>query len=155
MTTAPVRSTPSVVRDVRPGPARLPPPERPHSVASRLLFLHPEWCNSGQHGPLARSKAGLPEPFVVSPRHVAEASEAGIPAWQDSRAQTWTGGQWVNEPPAGYDVGEALHVLQAIRILQRWVTAHPLGADALYLTSTSLTLTDGEHVVATIPIPDT
>jgi len=86
---------------------------------------------------------------------VAEAAEAGNPTWQDGGAQTWARGQWVNEPPAAHDVAEALHVLQAIRILQRWVTAHPLGADALYLTSTSLTLTDGERVVATIPIPGT
>jgi hypothetical protein len=91
---------------------------------------------------------------VVSPRHVTEVPEPSNPTWQRG-PHAPRGGQWVNEPAAGLDVAEALQVLQAIRILRRWVTAHPMGADALYLTSTSLTLTDGEHVVATIPIPVT
>ena len=92
---------------------------------------------------------------MVSPRHLTEVPESSNPTWQQSGPHAGGGGQWVNEPPAGNDMGEALHVLQAIRILQRWVAARPLGADALYLTSTSLTLTDGDHVVATIPIPGT
>jgi hypothetical protein len=92
---------------------------------------------------------------VVSPRHVTEVPEPSNPSWQHGGSHAWAGGQWVNEPAAGHDVAEALQVLQAIRILRRWVTAHPLGADALHLTSTSLTLTDGEHVVAMIPIPVT
>jgi hypothetical protein len=86
---------------------------------------------------------------------MTEAPESSNPSRQRGGPGTGGGGQWVDEPAAGHDVAEALQVLQAIRILQRWVTARPLGADALYLTSTSLTLTDGEHVVATIPIPAT
>jgi hypothetical protein len=92
---------------------------------------------------------------VVSPRHVTEVPEPGNPTWSGGGPHTWDVGHWVNEPPGGHDVGEALQVLQAIRILQRWVSARPLDADALHLTSTSLTLTDGENVVATIPIPVT
>jgi hypothetical protein len=85
---------------------------------------------------------------------MTEAPESSNPSRQRGGPRTG-GGQWVNEPAAGHDVAEALQVLQAIRILQRWVTARPLGANALYLTSTSLTLMDGDHVVATIPIPAT
>jgi hypothetical protein len=86
---------------------------------------------------------------------MTEASESSSPSRQRDGPRTGGRDQWVDERSAGHDVAEALQVLQAIRILQRWVTARPLGADALYLTSTSLTLTDGEHVVATIPIPAT
>jgi hypothetical protein len=95
----------------------------------------------------------LPEPFVVSPRHLTEVPESSDPTWQRGGPDTWDTGPWVHAPDTRHDVGEALQLLQAIRILQRWVTARPLGADTLYLTSTSLTLTDGEHLVATIPIP--
>jgi hypothetical protein len=90
---------------------------------------------------------------VVSPRHLTGLPESSNPTWQRAGPDTWGGGQGVNEPATSHQVAEALQVLQAIRILQRWVTARPLGADALYLTSTSLTFRDGEHVVATIPIP--
>jgi hypothetical protein len=86
---------------------------------------------------------------------MTEAPEFSNPSRQRDGPRTGGGGQWVDERSAGHDVAEALQVLQAIRILQRWVTARPMGADALYLTSTSLTLTHGEHVVATIPIPAT
>ena len=92
---------------------------------------------------------------MVSPRHLTEVPQSGDPTWQPGGSDTWGGGQWLDEPAAGGDVGEALRVLQAIRVLQRWVAARPLDADALYLTSTSLTLTHGEQVVATIPIPGT
>jgi hypothetical protein len=84
---------------------------------------------------------------------VTEVPGSSNSTWQRGGPDTGGGGQRVNEPAAGDDVAEALQVLQAIRILQRWVTARPLGADALFLTSTSLTLTYDEHVVATIPIP--
>jgi hypothetical protein len=90
---------------------------------------------------------------VVTPRQISDAPDPGPPTWEGDWSHSWAGARWVNEPPAREDVGEALHVLQAIRNLQRWVSARPLGADALYLTSTNLTLIDGEHVVATIPIP--
>lgn len=53
------------------------------------------------------------------------------------------------------DVRQCLEVLQAIRVLQRWLLARPLGADGLCLTATSLTLSTGrDHVVSmTIPRP--
>ena len=52
-------------------------------------------------------------------------------------------------------VREALEVLHAIRVLQRWPLAQPLGADGPYLTAASLTLLAGqdEVVTTTIPIP--
>jgi hypothetical protein len=51
------------------------------------------------------------------------------------------------------DVRQALEVLQAIRVLQRWLVARPLGADGLRLTATSLTLSTGQDEVATMSIP--
>ena len=51
------------------------------------------------------------------------------------------------------DVRQALEVLQAIRVLQRWLLTRPLGADGLRLTATSLTLSTGEDEVATMAIP--
>jgi len=51
------------------------------------------------------------------------------------------------------DAREALHVLQAIRVLQRWLLDGPLGADSLHLTATTLTLSDGQDTVATIALP--
>jgi hypothetical protein len=51
------------------------------------------------------------------------------------------------------DVRQALEVLQSIRVLQRWLVARRLGADGLYLTTTSLTLTTGQDEVATTTIP--
>jgi hypothetical protein len=56
-------------------------------------------------------------------------------------------------PPIEGDVRQALEVLQAIRVLQRWLLARPLGADALCLTATSLTLATGQDRVATMTIP--
>jgi len=38
-------------------------------------------------------------------------------------------------------------------VLQRWLLARPLGADGLYLTAASLTLTTGEDEVASMTIP--
>ena len=59
------------------------------------------------------------------------------------------------DAPIDGDVRQALEVLQAIRVLQRWLLVRPLGADGLYLTATSLTLIAGqdEVVTATIPVP--
>jgi hypothetical protein len=51
------------------------------------------------------------------------------------------------------DVRQAFEVLQAIRVLQRWLVARPLGADGLCLTATSLTLSTGQDRVATVTIP--
>jgi hypothetical protein len=53
------------------------------------------------------------------------------------------------------DAREALRVLQAIRVLQRWLLDRPLGADSLHLTATTLTLSDGQDTVATIALPST
>jgi|tagenome__1003787_1003787.scaffolds.fasta_scaffold19969063_1 hypothetical protein len=86
----------------------------------------------------------------MSPRHVVDAAESGPTAWEGDEPQSWTGGRWVREAPAGADVGEALRVLQAIGILQRWVSQRPLGADTLCLTSTSIALSDGGQVVSVI-----
>ena len=57
------------------------------------------------------------------------------------------------DEPIDGDVRQALEVLQAIRVLQRWLLARPLGADGLYLTPASLTLTMGQDAVATTTIP--
>jgi hypothetical protein len=38
-------------------------------------------------------------------------------------------------------------------VLQRWLLARPLGADALCLTATSLTLSMGQDKVAIMTIP--
>jgi hypothetical protein len=51
------------------------------------------------------------------------------------------------------DVRQSLEVLHAIRVLQRWLLARPLGADGLRLTPTSLTLSAGEDEVASMTIP--
>jgi hypothetical protein len=56
--------------------------------------------------------------------------------------------------PTDGDVRQALEVLQAIRVLQRWLLARPLGADGLSLTVTSLTLSTGQDEVASMTIPD-
>jgi hypothetical protein len=55
--------------------------------------------------------------------------------------------------PIDGDVREALELLQAIRVLQRWLLARPLGADTLRLTMTSLTLSDGQDQVISLTIP--
>ena len=55
--------------------------------------------------------------------------------------------------PIDGDVRQALEVLHAIRVLQRWLLARPLGADGLCLTATSLTLSTGQDEVATLTIP--
>jgi hypothetical protein len=57
--------------------------------------------------------------------------------------------------PIDGDVKQALEVLQAIRVLQRWLLAQPLGADGLRLTVSTLTLSAGQDEVAamTIPVP--
>ncbi len=55
--------------------------------------------------------------------------------------------------PMDGDVRQALEVLQAIRVLQRWLLGRPLGADELRLTVTSLTFTMGQVPVATMTIP--
>jgi len=89
----------------------------------------------------------------MSHRHVADAPETGPSEWEGGQRQPWTGGRWIREAPAGAEVGEALLVLQAIGILQRWVSQRPLGADTLCLTSTSLALTDGGQVVSVITTP--
>ena len=59
------------------------------------------------------------------------------------------------DAPIDRDVRQALEVLHSIRVLQRWLLARPLGADGLFLTAASLTLTTGqdEVVTTTIPIP--
>jgi hypothetical protein len=51
------------------------------------------------------------------------------------------------------DLRQSLEVLQAIRGLQRWLLARPLGADGLCLTATCLTLTAGRDVVMSLTIP--
>ena len=51
------------------------------------------------------------------------------------------------------DVRQALEVLQAVRVLQRWLLARPLGADTLRLTMTSLTLSNGQDQVISLTIP--
>jgi hypothetical protein len=51
------------------------------------------------------------------------------------------------------DVRQCLEVLVAIRVLQRWLLARPLGADGLCLTATSLTLSTGEQEVVSMTIP--
>jgi hypothetical protein len=89
----------------------------------------------------------------MSPRHGLDAPELGPTAWEGAGQPSWDGGRWVREAPAGADVREALHVLQAIGILQRWASQRPLGADTLCLTSTSLVLTNGGQVVAVITTP--
>jgi hypothetical protein len=90
---------------------------------------------------------------VTSPRHVLDALGSDATVLEASAPPSWSGGRWVQEPPAGSDVGEALQVLQAIRVLQRWVDQRPLGADTLYLTATSLALIEGEQVVSVIRTP--
>ena len=55
--------------------------------------------------------------------------------------------------PIDGDVRQALDVLQAIRVLQRWLVDRPLGADGLRLTATSLTLSTGQDEVASMTIP--
>jgi len=55
--------------------------------------------------------------------------------------------------PTDGDVRQALEILQAIRVLQRWLLARPLGADGLRLTVTSLTLSQGQDRVTTMAIP--
>jgi len=57
------------------------------------------------------------------------------------------------DAPIDGDVRQALEVLRAIRVLQRWLLARPLGADGLYLTGASLTLTAGQDEVVTTSIP--
>lgn len=59
------------------------------------------------------------------------------------------------DAPIDRDVRQAFEVLHAIRVLQRWLLAQPLGADGLYLTAASLTLMAGQDEVVTtmIPIP--
>jgi hypothetical protein len=57
------------------------------------------------------------------------------------------------EAPIDGEVRQALEVLHAIRVLQRWLLARPLGADGLYLTPASLTLTVGQDEVVTTSIP--
>ena len=56
-------------------------------------------------------------------------------------------------PYMDHDVRQCLEVLQAIRVLQRWLLARPLGADGLRLTVTSLTLSVGKDEVASMAIP--
>lgn len=51
------------------------------------------------------------------------------------------------------DVRQALETLQAIRVLQRWLVATPLGADTLRLTLTTLTLSNGQGQVISLTIP--
>jgi hypothetical protein len=51
------------------------------------------------------------------------------------------------------DAGEALQVLQAIRVLQQWLVDRPMGADGLYLTAANLTFLEGQRDVATIALP--
>ena len=55
--------------------------------------------------------------------------------------------------PIDGDIRQALEVLQAIRVLQRWLLTRPLGADGLRLTVTSLTLSVGEDEVASMATP--
>ena len=55
--------------------------------------------------------------------------------------------------PIDGDIRQALEVLQAIRVLQRWLLTRPLGADGLRLTVTSLTLSVGKDEVASMAIP--
>lgn len=59
----------------------------------------------------------------------------------------------IQGPPTDDDAREALRLLEAIRVLQRWLLDRPLGADALHLTTTNLTLTEGQVIVTTIPLP--
>jgi hypothetical protein len=51
------------------------------------------------------------------------------------------------------DLRQCLEVLQAIRVLQRWLLGRPLSADGLCLTATCLTLHTGSDVVASMTIP--
>ena len=55
--------------------------------------------------------------------------------------------------PSDGDVRRALELLQAVRVLQRWLLDQPLGADTLCLTMTTLTLSAGEDEVISLPIP--
>ncbi len=55
--------------------------------------------------------------------------------------------------PSEGDVRRALELLQAVRVLQRWLLDRPLGADTLRLTTTTLALTDGEDEVISLPTP--
>jgi hypothetical protein len=55
--------------------------------------------------------------------------------------------------PSDGDVRRALELLQAVRVLQRWLLDQPLGADTLLLTTTTLTLRAGEDQVISLPIP--
>lgn len=52
------------------------------------------------------------------------------------------------------ELRQALELLQAIRVLQRWLLARPLGADTLCLTATSLRLSRGQDQAMGSSLPN-